>query len=159
MLSARLFLPLFLRLWAWSAAGEAPEPGRWEEHQAPVHAVAFTPDGSVAIAAGGDGLILLWGMPWGRLLATLKGHAGAVQALAVSADGRRLLSGGADKTTRLWDLASGKEVRRWELHREAVRALAFSPDGASALSGGEDWAVVYWDVAGGTAGPVGRPSP
>jgi WD40 repeat protein len=61
---------------------------------------------SLAVTAGGDGLVAVWDCLTGQRLRLLSGHYGEVHSLDVSAKGRFLLTAGADGTCRLWDLHS-----------------------------------------------------
>jgi WD40 repeat protein/tRNA A-37 threonylcarbamoyl transferase component Bud32 len=109
-------------------------------------AVAFAPDGRVALSAGSDKVLHLWDVETGQEVRKLEGHRGAVYAVAFSPDGRLALSGSADRTVRLWDVETGKEVRTLEGHTGTVRAVAFAPDGKQAISGGDAGTVRLWDV-------------
>ena len=71
-------------------------------------AVAFSRDGKLLAAAGGDGMVRLWnpatGQPVGAPLPA--GTGGGVTAVAFSPDGKLLASAGADGTVRLWNPAT-----------------------------------------------------
>jgi WD40 repeat protein len=56
-----------------------------------------------------DATIKLWDLREGRLLYTLKGHAGATNGLCFSKDGHFLASGGADQLVMVW-----KSGLHWE---------------------------------------------
>ncbi|KNE55608.1 hypothetical protein AMAG_01497 [Allomyces macrogynus ATCC 38327] len=73
----------------------------------PVHAVAWTPDGTRLLAAVGPHL-LVYAANDGRLLDTLRTHRDVIYAVAVSAAGAglRAASGGADKTVIVWKVAA-----------------------------------------------------
>ena len=78
------------------------------EHQpGPVHAVAFSPDGTL-LAAGGTGTeVRVYETATGKRRATLKGHAGPIFALRFSPDGQRLYTAGFEGIVRAFDPASG----------------------------------------------------
>jgi WD40 repeat protein len=92
-----------------------------------VHGVAFSADGSLLAAAGGDGTVCVWETKTGKL-ARLEGHRERVTAVAFAPKGNLLASGGGDNLVRLWDAAGGKEVRPGGEGGAVVR-LAAAPDG------------------------------
>jgi WD40 repeat protein/serine/threonine protein kinase len=115
--------------------------------EAPVHAVAWNPAGSVLASADSNGRITLWDPVQGTRLARMAGHTGAVYALVFSPDGSRLASGANDTTIRLWDLATREAVARLRGHQDYIYSLAFSPDGSRLASGSGDFTVRLWDTA------------
>ncbi|MBX0328910.1 helix-turn-helix domain-containing protein [Oscillochloris sp. ZM17-4] len=129
----------------WDVAG-GRQVARLDEHQAPVAAVAFSPDGATLASASYDHSIKLWDIPAGRCRTTLHGHTGDVRAVAFRPDGTALVSGSEDQRIRMWDPASGEA--RGSVHEPAnrVRALAFSADGALLASGSHDQNVRLWDI-------------
>jgi WD40 repeat protein len=144
----------------WSALAPSTKPvaekvglvRRFEGHEGGVPAVAFSPDGRLALSATeGDGnrAIRLWVLKTGKELLRLEGHRGTVYAVAFSPDGKRVLSCSEDKTVRLWDAETGKELKRLEGHSASVVTAVFSPDGKRALSGSYDKSVRLWDLESG----------
>ncbi|HJT77195.1 MAG TPA: protein kinase, partial [Gemmataceae bacterium] len=102
-------------------------------HEGWVTAVAFSPDGRLALTGSasalekGRGEARLWEATTGKPVATLR-HEGGVTAVAFSPDGRLALTGSEDKTARLWEAATGKPVGQPLRHEDWVDAVAFSPD-------------------------------
>jgi len=110
-----------------------------------VIAVAVSPNGKLAAAAGGNGKVQLWNLESGRPAAQCVGHTQAVFAVAFTPDGRTLASGSTDKTIRLWEVASGKERGKLEGHTFTLKGLIFSPDGKQLHSAGMDHRLCTWD--------------
>ncbi|MGI6014970.1 MAG: CHAT domain-containing protein [Methanothrix sp.] len=116
-------------------------------HDGPVWAMAFSPDGSRALAGGVDGTARIWDVSSGQKYLQLN-HDGPVLAVVFSPDGSRALTGGVDGTARIWDASSGQEVHRLA-HDDSVWAVVFSPDGSRALTGSDDGTARIWDASSG----------
>ncbi len=120
--------------------------GRFEDHEAPVTALAVSADG-YALTGDADGTLLFWDAETGRRKKRLRGHDATVRAIAFAPNGRYAVSGGDDGTVRLWDLDEGREYHLaksdWD---EAVSVVAYSRDGKSVLAGGGKGRVQSWAV-------------
>jgi WD40 repeat protein/mono/diheme cytochrome c family protein len=118
-----------------------------------VRAVAFSPDGKLLAAAGGNpaqfGEVKLYNVSDGKELATMRGHRDNIFALAFSPDGKMIATCSYDKMIKLWDVASGKELKTLKDHTDAVFAVAFSPDGKRLASAAADRTVKIWDATTG----------
>jgi len=131
------------------------EPPRFVRLNSPAPAFAATPDGRVAITAGGnrqqpfDLSPVVWDVENLKTRATLNGHKRLITAAALSADGRHAITASRDDM-RLWDL-SGAEPKHRALagHSDglAVFAAAFGADGRFAITAGERGQAILWDVA------------
>jgi WD40 repeat protein/serine/threonine protein kinase len=121
-------------------------------HGSSVAAVAFSPDGRLAVTAGEDRIARLWEVATGQPLGQPLEHAAPVTAVAFSHDGRSLLtlSGGA---ASVWNTAPVGSLR-FQIHDAAdTTTAAFSPDGARLLTAAEDGTVRSWATA--TGQPLG----
>jgi WD40 repeat protein len=117
-------------------------------HSDHVNAVAFSPDGKLALSGSRDKTLKLWEVKSGREIRSFTGHSSYVLAVAFSPDGKLALSGSDDLTLRLWEVSSGREIRSFTGHSYPVLGVAFSPDGKLALSGGYK-TLKLWEVSSG----------
>jgi WD40 repeat protein len=97
-------------LFIWEArSGERLQS--WNEPNAIVNALAWSPIEAQLLSGGSDGNIHCWDTQSGECIRVQKGHQGAVQSLRVSPDGKTLASCGDDNTIQLWDLGNGGHLR------------------------------------------------
>jgi WD40 repeat protein len=105
-----------------------------------VRTLAFTPDGAVLAAAGGntnDFAIHLWDIPSERVVGVLSGHSNIVWNMAFSPDGKMLVSASSDRTAKIRDWRAGDILKVIEFPGEVV-SVSFSPDGQILAVGGVD---------------------
>jgi WD40 repeat protein len=117
----------------------------FDGHLSAVNAVAFSPNGAMALSGSDDRTLKVWDVATGEEFRTFGAHSNSVRSVAFSPDGRTGLSGSADNTVQLW----GEQRRILTGHSDEVRSVAFSPDGRSVLSGSSDKTLKLWDVATG----------
>ena len=113
---------------------------------APIAAVAVSPDGRRIVSGSADNTLRLWNAETGAPVGgPLEGHTDRVWSVAFSPDGLRIVSGSSDTTLRLWNAETGKPLGvPLEGHSLPVLSVAFSPDGRHVVSGSADKTVRLW---------------
>lgn len=113
-----------------------------------VYGLAFSPDNTQLLTAGGNGEIEVWDAASAKKRAVLKGHKDVVRSVAIDRRGASALSSGDDGTVRLWDLTTRKGRTLIQL-KGAIHQAIFTPDEQRILSASADGTVRLWDVATG----------
>jgi len=120
-----------------------------EGHRGWLRAVAFSPDGAMAVSGSEDATLRVWDIQNGRTLRVLEGHQGVIQAVAFSGDGRTIASASSDQTVRTWDATTGEQRAVLTGHKGVVQAVALSGDGRRAVSGSTETVLYVWDLVAG----------
>jgi len=115
--------------------------------------VLFTPDGKLAVSAGGDPIVRVYPIPDGKPY-ELTGHDNGVKDIAMDRDGTLIASAGIDNTVRVWTI-DGKPTRVFLGSNDAVKAVAFTPD-HRLVSGAENNIARIWRLDEIEPPPKGR---
>jgi hypothetical protein len=118
------------------------------DHDGPVRAVAFAPDGTRVATASADRSTRVFDAATGTELARLD-HDGPVRAVAFAPDGTRVATASVDGSTRVFDAATATELVRLD-HDGPVWAVAFAPDGTRVATASVDGSARVFDIATGT---------
>ena len=113
-------------------------------HGSRILALAYSPNGRILAAGGGDDPVRLWDADTGREVRALPDTW--VQALAFSRKGSVIATAGTFKTIRLWEVVTGKNYNKLEGHTAPIKAMTISPDGSMLASGGQDGTVILWEL-------------
>lgn len=129
---------------------------------APVNAVAVSPDGRLLATATQDGTTLWDTATWRRTGPPLQSAQGRGEGVAFSPDGRTLAVTGGEGRVELWRVATRTRWRELtdpaaaSSDEAALAGVQFSPDGSTVAAGGQESNhVTLWDVATGRV--IGRP--
>ena len=115
---------------------------------APVEAVAISPDGHYFASGDLDGKVKLWNRETGALLQSLS-HGQYVHAVAFDPTSRRLAAGSSDHTIKIYAVDGGKKIQTLAGHTDAVLSVRFSADGKQLLTAGFDNTARIWDLESG----------
>lgn len=118
-----------------------------EAAEAPVIALAFSPDGARLAVASPRGGIGVLDVASGKPVFTLNGPGLPVWSLGFTPDGRQILTGGSDRLLRRWDARTGDHLGPAVMERPA--------DLLAGLEGGRGAEVFRACVACHTLGPDG----
>jgi WD40 repeat protein/tetratricopeptide (TPR) repeat protein len=112
--------------------------------------VAFTPDGSRFVTAGGNDAkylgapVIVRDVRTGKTLVEMKIPA---RCVAFSSDGKRIVTGTpSDNLAKVWDAETGTQLLELKGHQAPVQSVGFSPDGRRIVTGSSDRTVKVWDV-------------
>ena len=131
----------------WSLVGEGGKLHPPIEHEAPVYAAKFSPDGNTFATSSADRLIQLWDTSVGSHKLTLIGHKDSVENIDFSPDGSSLASGSPDGTIHLWDIIGERTRIKIQGHTGGVKALVYTEDNRIRSCGiGFDGKLRLWDA-------------
>ncbi len=137
--------------WQLAASLGGPESGGDSVFVDRVLALAFSPDGTLLAAGGGEasrsGQLTLWNVADGTLAHQFAdAHSDTVYGVDFSADGKMLASASADKFVKVFDVASKQFIRSFEGHTHHVMDVAWKADRTTLASAGADNAIKIWNV-------------
>ena len=121
-------------------------------HRGEVFAAEFTSDGTRVVSSGEDGIVRVWDVVSGALLARSSEHAGetAVTGCEFSPDGTHLVTTAMDWVGKIWDVATGECVRTLIQDGEFLFGAHYSRDGKRILTTGVSDSCMIWNAGDGT---------
>ena len=118
-----------------------------------VHALRFSRNGDVLLAAGGKGaergVVVLFDVRTGERLAEIGDEADSILAADLNADQTLVAIGGTDKLVKVFSVKTGEPLYQIKKHTDWVTALEFSPDGNYLASGDRNGGAFIWEAASG----------
>jgi eukaryotic-like serine/threonine-protein kinase len=115
-----------------------------------LHSAALDPTETRLLTGAEDGVVRLWNVADGALVAELRGHEGPVLSAVWSPDGRRIASASLDRTVRVWNADGRGEPEVLEGHEGGLTSVTWSPDGRWIISASSlDATVRVWPAEGG----------
>ncbi len=131
----------------WSLVGEGGKLHPPIQHNVPVYAAKFSPDGSTFATGGADKLIRLWDTSTAKHNTTFTGHKDSVPDFDFSPDDSTLASGSPDGTILLWDRIGKRVNIEIPGHTGGIKALAYTADKRIRACGtGLDGKLRLWDA-------------
>ncbi|NRA94573.1 MAG: DUF1553 domain-containing protein [Planctomycetes bacterium] len=121
-----------------------------ERQSGSVHAVAYSNDGKLIAAGGGDPAVRIHDAKSGQRVALLEGHAGAVFGVAFHPDGAEVTTCGQDGKVRVYEARSGKlrrvftPVPMGAAASEIVMFLEVAPRILTLCDGRDERGVLVW---------------
>jgi|CXWL01.1.fsa_nt_gi WD40 repeat protein len=92
------------------------------------------------------GMVRVWDIKGGTLLATLEGDKYITRTVAFSPDGNIFAAGNQDGTIKLWDTKTYLLLRTIQAHIVKTAEISFSFDGRFIASSGNDGTISVWGV-------------
>jgi len=106
-------------------------------------------NGKKVVGGGFDGVVRLWSIETGKVIARWTGHTKPVPSVCWNGDGERVLSGSYDGTARVWDVETGNTILEINTGFNDVYTATFSPDSTLIATGGGSSAgesIKIWDA-------------
>jgi WD40 repeat protein len=103
-------------------------------HDAFIHTLAFSPDGTRVYSCGADYFIKVWDTKTGQPLRTFKSDQGTINSLSFTGDGKIAASAGEDGTIKLWRADDGQRIGSSLLGSDAA-SLTITPQGFFGAAG------------------------
>lgn len=131
----------------WSLVGEGGKLYSPIQHNTPVYAVKFSPDGTTFATGSKDKLIRLWDTNTAKRNLTLTGHKDSVRDFDFSPDGSTLVSGSPDGKIFVWDIVGARTRIEISGHTGGIKTLAYTEDNRIRACGtGLDGKLRLWDA-------------
>jgi WD40 repeat protein len=137
---------------------------RFEGQPYDVSALAFSPDGRLAVSGGNGAMAILWDVGTGAEIRRFEDYwvdsmwpIESYWDVEFSPDGKQIFASHTSQVLRSqtngpigpiigWDVESGAEIQQLVGHSTVAVGIVFSKDGQRLVSGGLDSQVILWDM-------------
>jgi WD40 repeat protein len=126
---------------------------RFEGQPYDVSALAFSPDGRLAVSGGNGAMAILWDVETGAEIRRFEDYwvdsmwpIESYMDVQFSPDGQQIFASHASGPIIGWDVDSGAEIQQLVGHSLAAEGIVFSNDGQRLVSGGSDSQIILWDM-------------
>jgi WD40 repeat protein len=109
-----------------------------------IYSVAFSPDGTIIVAASGNG-VLVWDVQTGQTRPILGEYHDSASSAVFSPNGQRILVASGTMAV-LWDTAANQELALLADHTQMVYTATFSRDGLLIVTASADGTARIWDA-------------
>jgi hypothetical protein len=116
-------------------------------HESSVFWATFNPDGKSIATSTDAGLVRVWEVATGKMIAGPMRHGGRIWTVRWSPDGQFLGTICTDGKARIWHAATGRLVAEPFAHEKEVRRVQFSFDMQRLLTGAFDGKIKIWDLS------------
>jgi len=151
------------RILLWNLMTQKPRDDLPGYEGSIIRSLSFSPDDTLLVSVGDDGLARLWDLRSAGLRASKRGHWGRVWCAAFAPEGEWFATAGQDGTVKLWHVRGDDHRRIIRVTLEKNQAspvdwIAFSPDGQTLFTRTWTGELGRWStLSGRRAEPVGGP--
>jgi WD40 repeat protein len=117
-----------------------------QHHDGEVYDCAYTPDGSLILTVGWDGMLRVWDAATGELRVVLPASPKPLSSCASAPNGHQWLTGSMEGLLGLWDGVSQQQLYSFVAHTRPISAICYSPDGQLLATASWDRQVIVRKV-------------
>jgi WD40 repeat protein len=122
----------------------------WRDEETEVNTIALSLDGKKVASGSNDGVLRLWDVDTGKVIAKWTGHKGKISSVCWNRGGQVVSGSYDDGTVKVWDVESRKTTLAIETGLSGAGAVIYSPDTTMIATGGhkkgsEEY-IKIWDV-------------
>jgi WD40 repeat protein len=133
------------------------KPHRLIQHETPVRAVAYTPDGNLLVSASDEGMLCVWDVS--RSIPVLvhhvtQAHISWVLSVSTLQDSRRFITAGADRKLNVWNVGQMDQAQHsftsddtvWTIHASSTKKQLTNEQPPRLVSGSEQGGLQIYSL-------------